>query len=168
MEDVVEYAALVQAEWDKWEEEMTDEAYEWFKYFMDTYVGRINPRTGRRKAPKFAHKSWNKYQEIMDDQATTSNRAEGWNNAYGVRSDANPSFWSTLDSFRREEALAVRKFREETVSVRSQAPEPYEGTSRQIKQREKNARIKNTVEQANELPKAEYLTMLSCMIRNLK
>ena len=166
--DVVEYAALVQAEWDKWEEEMTDEAYEWFKYFMDTYVGRINPRTGRRKAPKFAHKSWNKYQEIMDDQATTSNRAEGWNNAYGVRSDANPSFWSTLDSFRREEALAVRKFREETVSVRSQAPEPYEGTSRQIKQREKNARIKNTVEQANELPKAEYLTMLSCMIRNLK
>ena len=146
LDDVREYAALIEEEWDTVEEEMSDEACEWLRYFMETYVGRINPRTGKRKAPKFAHKSWNKFAEIMNDQDSTSNKAEGWNNAYGVRSDANPSFWSTLDSFKREEALAARKFREDTVSVRSQAPQPHEGNSRQIKQREKTARIKNTVE----------------------
>ena len=104
----------------------------------------------------------------MNNQDTTSNKAEAWNGAYAVRSDANPSLWSTLDAFKREESLAVRKFREDTVSVRSQAPEPYEGTSRQIKQRERTARIKNTVELAHRTPKSEYLNLLSCLIRNLK
>ena len=168
VKDVVEYAGLIEQEWELYEEEMTEEAAEWMNYFFDTYVGKINPRTGRRKSPKFAHKSWNKYAEVMNDEDTTSNKAEAWNGAYGMRSDANPSFWSTLDSFRREEALAARKFREETVSIRSQASQPFEGSSRQIKQREKNARIKTTVEKALVLPKQQYLNLLSCMIRNLK
>ena len=168
LEDVVEYAELIEQEWDECEEEMSDEAYAWLSYFLDTYVGRKNPRTGKRKTPKFSHKSWNKYAEIMNNQDTTSNKAEAWNGAYAVRSDANPSLWSTLDAFKREESLAVRKFREDTVSVRSQAPEPYEGTSRQIKQRERTARIKNTVELAHRTPKSEYLNLLSCLIRNLK
>ena len=166
--DVLEYAGLIEQEWDQWEDEMTDEAADWVRYFFDTYVGKTNPRTGKRKAPKFAHLSWNKFAKIMNDEDTTSYKAEGWNNAYGVRSDANPSFWSTLDSFKREEALAVRKFREDSVSIRSQAPQPNEGTSRQIKQREKNARIKATVEKAHKLPKLEYLNLVSCMVRNLK
>ena len=100
---------------------MTATTAEWLLYFNTTYVGNLNSRTGRRKQPKFCHTSWNKYNEVLDSESTTSNKAEAWNKAYGVRSDPNTSFWGALDSFRREEALAVRKFREETINVRSQA-----------------------------------------------
>jgi hypothetical protein len=146
---------------------MSDEAAEWISYFMATYVGKLNCRTGRRKPPKFAHASWNKYREVLEDDSQTNNKAEAWNRAYGIRSDANPSFWSCLDSFRREEALAIRKFREETMSVRNQAASPLEGTSRQILQRDKDARLKNVVEKAKLISKSEYLLMVSSLIRNL-
>lgn len=167
LDQIIEFTMLIEQEWDKFEEEMCDEAADWITYFMRTYVGEINARTGRRKSPMFAHQTWSKYREILAGESTTSNRAEAWNRAYGIRSDTNPSFWGCLDSFVREEALAVRKFREETVGVRSQPPAPYEGTSRQIHQRDKDARLKNLVQKATSLPKSEYLGMLSALIRGM-
>ena len=147
---------------------MTATTAEWLLYFNTTYVGNLNSRTGRRKQPKFCHTSWNKYNEVLDSESTTSNKAEAWNRAYGVRSDPNTSFWGALDSFRREEALAVRKFREETVNVRSQAAAATEGNARQIKQREKDALLRNVVLKATVVPKSEYLEMLAAVIRNKK
>ena len=44
-------------------------------FFFDNYVGKINPKIGRGKAPKFAHKSWNKHADIMNHEDNTSNRA---------------------------------------------------------------------------------------------
>ena len=167
-DEIHEYSWLIEESWEKVEESMTHEAAEWLLYFNTTYVGNLNSRTGRRKQPKFCHTSWNKYNEVLDSESTTSNKAEAWNKAYGVRSDPNTSFWGALDSFRREEALAVRKFREETINVRSQAAAATEGNARQIKQREKDALLRNVVLKATVVPKSEYLEMLAAVIRNKK
>ena len=98
-------------------------------------------------------------------ESLTSNGAEAWNKSYGMRSDVNVSFWGTLDSFVREEALAVRKFREQTLSVNTSSPiSPIDGTSRQILQRDKNKRLFNLVSQAKDIPQKEYLNLMSSLL----
>jgi hypothetical protein len=98
----------------------------------------------------------------------TSNKVEAWNHSYGLRSDANVLFWGTLYSFKREEALAVQKFHEESMLVRDQPAEAYEGTSRQITQRDKVPQLKNVFSKAESLPRTEYLKMLSKLIQEWK
>lgn len=79
VEELFEFAMLIEQDWDKHEDQMTDEASDWLLYFMRTYVGELNVRTGRRKSPKFKHTSWSKYREVLDGDSTTSNKAEAWN-----------------------------------------------------------------------------------------
>jgi hypothetical protein len=52
--------------------------------------------------------------------------------------------------------------------VCDQPAEAYEGTSRQIKQRDKVAQLKNIVSKAESLPRTEYLEMLSKLIQEWK
>jgi hypothetical protein len=159
---ISEFASIIEQEW---EEDCADEAGEWCDYFFKTYVGVLNCRTGNRKQPKFAHKTWSKYREVLAHESLTSNGAEAWNKSYGMRSDVNVSFWGTLDSFVREEALAVRKFREQTLSVNTSSPiSPIDGTSRQILQRDKNKRLFNLVSQAKDIPQKEYLNLMSSLL----
>jgi hypothetical protein len=50
LDQIIEFTMLIEQEWDKFEEEMCDEATDWITYFMRTYVGEINARTGRQKS----------------------------------------------------------------------------------------------------------------------
>ena len=103
LDSIEEYFLLVEQEFREQEDSFDPEAQAWFFYFQKTYIGSMNHRTGNRKAPLIARKIWNKHQEILDGKETTSNRAEAFNRAFGVRSDTNKTFWSTIESFKRGE-----------------------------------------------------------------
>lgn len=172
---VNQYFALVEEEFDKLEDDLEDEAIDWFTYFSRTFVGRrqrvehkFNKSGGIRKQPMFAHEVWNKFEEFSEGKATTNNQAEAFNGAWQVRSDKNPSFWSTLRAFRREEALAAQRWREGIVNFRvKHEASPTEGTSRKILQRDRLARIQNVLAQEGTIPKTAFLSMVSALINEM-
>jgi hypothetical protein len=43
VKDVVEYAVLIEQEWDLFEEQMTEEAAEWMNYFLTPMLARPTP-----------------------------------------------------------------------------------------------------------------------------
>ena len=165
-EDIIEYWTLVEDRYEMIEEDLSDEAINYFTYFTRTYIGKKITRSGGRRQPLFKHSIWNKYSEVMSGRETTSNKVEAWNRAYKIRSDNNVSVWSMLDSFRREEAFTKRKWREDVVNIRDQPPQLFEGTSRQIAQRDKAAKIHNVVSKAKQIPKEEYLDMLCVLVKD--
>ena len=168
LDDIPEYFLLAEQYFESIEDDLPDEASDFFNYFTRTYVGKRTTRSGIRKKPLFAHASWNKYAEILSGAQTTSNRAEAYNGALATRSDNKPSYWSTLDAFKREEALTARKYREEMLNTPTQPPMPGCGTTRQILQRNKDERIRAVCKKANLIPKSEYLNMLVTLIADLK
>lgn len=115
----------------------------------------------------FPHATWNKFDAFLEGKTTTNNAAEAWNKAWNTRMEANASFWSTLDGFKREEALASQKWRENVISTRDQPPSPDEGTSRQIRQREKLSKIQNVLSKENVLPQIEYLSLLASLLQEI-
>ncbi len=60
------------------------------------------------------------------------------------------------------------KWREEVMKVRDQPFQMFEGNSRQIYQRDHDARIKNVCQKAGTIPKSEYLAMLCMLVQELK
>ena len=101
-----QYFSLVEEEFDELEDELPDEAIDWFAYFSRTFIGRrqrvehkVNRSGGIRKQPLFAHEIWNKFNEFTEGKTTTNNQAEAFNGAWQTRSNKTPSFWSTLKAF---------------------------------------------------------------------
>jgi hypothetical protein len=170
-----EYFSIVEEEFDDLEDELEDEAVDWFTYFSRTFIGRrqrvehkFNRSGGIRKQPLFAHDIWNKFSEFSEGPTTTNNQAEAFNGAWQTRSDKNPSFWSTLRAFQREEALAGQRWREGVVNIRINHEEgPVEGTSRKILQRDRLAKIQNVLAQEGLIPKKAYLNVVSSLINEL-
>ena len=168
-----EYFCLVEAEVDEKEDDLEGSAVDWFEYFTKTYIGkkmRVEHKVlkgSNRKAPLFQHSIWNKFEEFLEGKATTTNQAEAWNNAWKVRADRNPSFWSTIDAFKSEDALASQKWRESIMHKRIQPPGPAEGSSRQILQRDRLGQIQNVLQKEGAVPKKTYLTMVATLLAEI-
>ena len=54
------------------------ELIKYFEYLEKTYIGEVNPRTGRRQPPTFPHHIWSKYKAVLAGRFRTSNSAEQW------------------------------------------------------------------------------------------
>ena len=80
-------------------------------YFESTWIGSKNTRNPAmpRRKPKFEHKLWNKYDAVIDDDEATNNRSENWNSVSKLGMNMNPSIWTVLELFGKEEALARAK-----------------------------------------------------------
>ena len=173
LDKINQYFILVESEVDEKEEDLEESAIEWFEYFTRTYVGRKMRvehkvlKGSSRKAPLFQHSIWNKYEEFLEGKATTTNQAEAWNNAWKVRADRNPSFWSTIDAFKSEDALAGQKWRESIMHKRIQPPGLTEGTSRQIQQRDRLGQIQNVLRKEGTVPKKSYLAMVASLLAEI-
>lgn len=56
------------------EEEGNKRMEEFVSYFEYCWVGAIHPRTGSRRKPLYRHDTWNKYDAVLHQQDTTTNR----------------------------------------------------------------------------------------------
>ena len=82
----------------------------------------------------------------------------------------NSSVWSAIDHMRKEESLAMSRWREDTMTV-EQRPATVEdnGNSRNIAQRHKVAKLKNVCSQYGNFTagqRTEYLRMISSILEN--
>lgn len=151
-------------ELDSVEGELSAEAMEWCDYWVNTYVGRYNPRTGKRGVPKIKPSSWIQFEAIQQGMPHTTNAVEGFNSAWGASCPINQSLWTCISNLRREEEVAKVKWRQNQATVEQHSP-GITGTSRQTKQRAKMSTLRNLVDnyQKYETPaaKRDYLLLVS-------
>ena len=122
---------------DENEENLSEEALEWFEYFTKTYVGAINNRTGVRRAAKINPERWSQFFTVLQDKPYTNNSVEGFNNAWNGSSVLNSTVWVTVDHFNKEETLAMSRWREEATTVQARLADMNDaGSSRSIHQRD--------------------------------
>ena len=88
----------------------------------------MNIRTKKRNAPRFALSSWNKYREVMAEQATTTNTAKGFNSVIVISLPRNTNVWQVCKQFIQEEGLVRTKMRDSARSLDDNA-----GRARNIK-----------------------------------
>lgn len=105
----VKYEEMSESDAFEGEDEAVDE---WIGYFERTYVGALNWRTGNRKQPLYPHEVWNKNKSILSDDPTTTNSAEGYNNALKSSLPRNNSIWTLLKQLQKEENSNHLKLRD--------------------------------------------------------
>ena len=69
---------------DKVEGELTDDSLNWCEYFVNTYVGGVNPRTGRRRAATIPPDYWSQFYTVKNEKPYTTNSCEGFNSAWNA------------------------------------------------------------------------------------
>ena len=176
LDKILDYFSILEDDFDDLEEELEEGAIEWFQYFTRTFVGRkqrvehrIIKSGSSRKSPLYPHSCWNKYQQFLEGADTTTNKAEAYNGAWQIRANANPSFWDTLDAFKREEALAAQRWREQIVLVGNGPTSqlPGGGSSRDIEQREKISKIQNVLKTEGTIPHRRYLDAVASLLNKI-
>ena len=107
------------------EEHLPDrpEVEEYLTYCENTYVGKLNGRTGTRKNPRFPVAMWNIHERILSDEPTTNNAVESWNARWNNAHRANHNVLRVIKGFKTEDALARTKFQEH-ITGRANNPNP--------------------------------------------
>ena len=131
----------------------------WLGYFERTYVGALNTRTGVRKAPMFAHSLWSKYEVILEDEALTSNAAEGFNAALAMSLPRNCSIWTLMKQLRTEENLNIRKVMDAALGPQNNAA-TNPNTSRNCARSERKEELRYLVGSFNNVSLKVYMTSL--------
>ena len=110
-----------ETDWDVDNEDVND----FLDYLEKTWIGALNQRTGQRRNPKFKHELWNKYQAVLDEDPTTTNSSEGYNNAIQLSIPRNANVFSIIKQFITEDSLVEIKLRDAAIGS-----DPEEGRSR--------------------------------------
>ena len=108
-----------------------------------TYIGALNWRTGNRKAPTFAHSLWSKFHSVLEDEASTSNAAEGFNAALAMSLPRNCSVWTLIKQLQSEENVNIRKVMDAALGPQNNAASNPNTTrnSARIERREELRRL---------------------------
>ena len=139
----VEYEKMTDGDSFEGENDAVDE---WLGYFERAFIGALNWRTGNRKQPMYPHAMWNKNREILSDDATTTNAAEGYNGAIKGSLPRNNTIWTLIKLLRKEESLNMIKLRDVALGKEnnvSTAP----NTSRNLSKDQRRHDLKNLVAQ---------------------
>ena len=140
-------------------EEEAEDVESWLNYVKQTYVGPKNWRTGNRKQPIFQHSMWNKYQIVLDDEAMTTNAAEGFNAALSLSIPRNCSVWTLIKQLQTEESSSIKKLMDAALGGQNnQAINP--NTSRNIRQTQSREQLKHLVSSYHNISIELYISSL--------
>ena len=134
-------------EWDGDE----DDLEELIDYLSKTWIGPMNERTGTRRNPIFRHWLWNKVEAVLNDDATTTNCCEGYNNAIQLSIPHNASIWSIIKQLKSEESLVQVKLREAAVGAGK------DNSARATYQKNRRDELKESVSNYENLSKKSYI-----------
>ena len=96
---------------DKEAADFTRAIEEFVNYFEATYLGKVNPRTGRRGKPRFKFEYWNHYDVVVNDSGEiTNNKSEAFNCVMKITIPMAPNIFGILKAIKDEEALSNAKF----------------------------------------------------------
>ena len=102
---------------------------DFLSYFVGTYIGEKNNRTGNRKDPMFPVSMWNIHGRIVQGQPATNNAVESWNARWNQSMGTNHNIWRVITGFKVEDSLARTEFMEQ-VTQRNIDPNPGRSSRR--------------------------------------
>ena len=146
------------------EEENREEAADFVKaleeyiaYFEATYIGKVNPRTGRRGRPRFKLEYWNHFDAVVNDSGEiTNNKSEAFNSLMKITIPMAPNIFAILKAIQDEDAISNAKFKAAIAGNVSSDPNPSR-TKRYIERRNK---LKGLVVQYGTLELKDYMEAL--------
>ena len=136
-------------------------AFDYIDYFERTYVGRHNGRMGLRRAPLFKPGVWSIYQELVDDQPTTNNNLEAFNSQWNAARLPSDNFWTVLERFRQEDALARKRYMKDLAEVRS----PESEKKRKVMWRHKMQQLHDLAVDFEKHQPKEYLVAVNLIVK---
>ena len=84
---------------------------EFIQYFENTYLGKVNPRTGLRGQPRFKFEYWNHYDCVVNDSGElTNNKSEAFNSLMKITIPMAPNIFAILQAIKDEDAISEAKF----------------------------------------------------------
>ena len=140
------------------QDNLTETMDDFLDCFISTYLGKVG-RSGRRGNPRIKLDVWSKYEAVLKDIPCTNNAVEAFNGAWNRSTPSNPSLWTVLDGFIREEGLMRQKLHDARIQVGSNT-----GNSREIYSRDKQLRLQNVVKQYNTMELYSYLEEVGTII----
>lgn len=132
---------------------------EWLGYVERTYIGALNWRTGNRKSPMFAHSIWNKFNVVLEDEALTSNAAEGFNAALALSLPKNCTIWTLIKQLQSEENTNIRKLMDVALGAQNNGATNLT-SSRNIGRDMRREEMKSLVENFNNVSLNVYMSAL--------
>lgn len=77
-------------------------------YLEDTYIGGLSP-SGRRRNPRFSHRTYNKHEDIILMDTMTTNMAESFNKHIVMTLRSYPNIWVLVQGLIKEEGISRQK-----------------------------------------------------------
>ena len=152
----IQYEKMTNGDSFEGEEDSVDE---WLGYFEYVFIGALNWRTGNRKAPMYPHTMWNKNREVLADDATTTNSAEGYNAAIKGSLPRNNTIWTLIKLLRKEENLNMVKLRDVALG-RENNVSTAPNTSRNLLRDKRKHDLKNLVSQFGSMSTSLFMDSL--------
>jgi hypothetical protein len=159
------YNLIIEPLIDQLPEDIPIEALDYVSYFERTYVGRRAGRTGNRRAPIYSPDLWSVFCEVLADHPTTNNAMEAFNSQWNAAKLPSDTFWSVIEGFKREDALAKERYLQEIISVQHPELCPDEGRKRKIAQRAKMERLINLCGKFDSISPTEFLYSVNAVIK---
>ena len=86
------------------------EVQDYLSYVENTFIGKVNGRSGMRKNPRFSITSWSSYERIMNGEPTTNNSVESWNGKWNKTHPDNHNVLRLITGFQKEDSFVRTKF----------------------------------------------------------
>ena len=161
------YNKVIEPLIDELPEDTPEEAMEYIDYYERTYVGRKSGRTGSRRSPVYKPDLWSVYGEVLVGNPTTNNSMEAFNAQWNAMKLPSDNFWSVLEGFKREDALAKERYLQEIVTVQHPQLHPDEGRKRKIAQRAQMERLLNISKKFDQLSPSEFLHSIKVVMKKI-
>lgn len=140
-------------------EDEAEAVEDWLGYVERTYIGALNWRTGNRKSPMFAHSLWSKFAVVLEDEALTSNSAEGFNSALTLSLPRNCSIWTLIKQLQSEENTNIRKLMDVALGAQNNVA-TNQTSSRNIARDQRREELKSLVGNYNKVTLNVYMSSL--------
>lgn len=140
-------------------EDEAEAVEDWLGYVERTYIGALNWRTGNRKSPMFAHSLWSKFAVVLEDEALTSNSAEGFNSALALSLPRNCSIWTLIKQLQSEENTNIRKLMDVALGAQNNVA-TNQTSSRNIARDQRREELKSLVGNYNKVTLNVYMSSL--------
>jgi hypothetical protein len=157
------WESVVAKEFDEVQEDVSENAVDYFTYFESTFIGR--QVRGRRKLPLIKPDKWSQYDAVMTGRKRTNNVAEGWNNAWTQGSQIHANLWTVIEKLVKEDSMAQAKWREQMSSIQQAPDTGDEGNKRRTHQKNHDKRLLNVCQQFyNITDKVNYFNLLRAVL----
>ena len=140
-------------------EDEAEAVEDWLGYVERTYIGALNWRTGNRKSPMFAHSLWSKFAVVLEDEALTSNSAEGFNAALALSLPRNCSIWTLIKQLQSEENTNIRKLMDVALGAQNNVA-TNQTSSRNMARDQRREELKSLVGNYNKVTLNVYMSSL--------